>query len=70
MLVVFIDICEVLHCEFVPHSQTVKIRYWDVLSRLRENIRYKRLELWLAGNWILQHDNTQSALENMLVSHL
>jgi hypothetical protein len=34
--------------------------YCDVLRRLRENVRRKRMELWRNHNWLLHHNNRPS----------
>jgi hypothetical protein len=48
----------IVHREFVPPSTTVNSDFNnDVLRRLRENMRRKRLELWRNHNWLLHHDN-------------
>jgi hypothetical protein len=48
----------VVHYEFVPTGQTVnKIYYFEVLKRLRENVRRKRPEIFANNSWILHHDN-------------
>jgi histone-lysine N-methyltransferase SETMAR len=42
MLIVFFDICGIVHCEFVPQGQTVNKKFYcEVLRHLRENIRRK-----------------------------
>jgi hypothetical protein len=39
-LIVFFDICSIVHCEFVPQGQTVNTKFYcEVLLRLRENIQ-------------------------------
>jgi histone-lysine N-methyltransferase SETMAR len=41
-----------------PQSQTVNTKFYcEVLRRLKENIRRKRLDLWRVKNWILHDDN-------------
>jgi histone-lysine N-methyltransferase SETMAR len=58
MLIVFFDIRGIVHREFVPQGQTVNKKFYcEVLQRLRENIRRKRLDLWRMKNWILHDDN-------------
>ena len=57
MLVCFFDHKGIVHCEFIAQGQTVKQQcYLEVLTRLREFVRKKRLGLW-PGNWILHEDN-------------
>jgi histone-lysine N-methyltransferase SETMAR len=31
--------------------------YYEVLRRLRENVRHRRPEIWKNGYWLLHHDN-------------
>jgi hypothetical protein len=58
MLIIFFDICGIVHKEFVPPGQTVNGKvYYEVLRRLRENVRCKQPEMWKYGNWLLHHDN-------------
>ena len=48
----------IVHYEFVPTGQTVnQVYYLEVLERLREKVRRKRLELFAKNSWILHHDN-------------
>jgi len=54
-----------IHYEFVPTGQIVnQVYYLDVLKRLREKVRPKRLKLFANNSWILHHDNApaQTAL--------
>ena len=47
-----------VHYEFVPTGQTVnQVYYLEVLKRLREKVRRKRLKLFVNNSWILHHDN-------------
>jgi hypothetical protein len=49
----------IVHKEFVPPGQTVKRKfYYDVLRRMRENVRRKRPDKWRNNSWALHHDNT------------
>ncbi|GBN17983.1 hypothetical protein AVEN_106811-1 [Araneus ventricosus] len=60
MLIVFIDNAGVVHHEYVPAGQTVNGPFCvQVLKRLREAIRRKRLAKW-QGGWSLHHDNALS----------
>ena len=48
----------IVHYEFVPTGQTVnQVYYLEILERLRENVRRKRLELFANNSWILHYDN-------------
>jgi len=54
----FFDIRGIVHYEFVPTGQTVnQVYYLEVLERLREEVRWKRPELFANNSWILHHDN-------------
>jgi hypothetical protein len=45
----------------MPNSQLINFSYYyDVLRRLRENMRRLRLELWRQKNWLLHHDYAPS----------
>ena len=58
MLIVFFDIQDIVMAEWVPSVQTVNQQYYiEILMKLCECVRRKRLELWRNG-WILQQDNT------------
>ena len=49
---------DIVHKEFVPPGQTVNGKFhYEVLRRLRENVRCKQPEMWKKGNWLLHHDN-------------
>jgi histone-lysine N-methyltransferase SETMAR len=58
MLSVFFYVKGIVHCEFVPPNTTINSDFYcDVLKRLRENVRRKRLELWRNHNWLLHYNN-------------
>jgi len=60
-LIVFFNFRGIVHHKFVPEGQTVNAKfYYDVLHRLREDIRQKWPELWCAGNQLLHDDNAPS----------
>jgi hypothetical protein len=46
----------IVHHEFVPPNTTANFDF-DILRRLRENVRRKSPELWLKHNWLLHHSN-------------
>jgi hypothetical protein len=51
MLFIFFDIKGIVHKEFALAGQTVNSAcYYDVLRRLRENLRRLRLEQWRQNN--------------------
>ena len=53
-----LDIRGIVHYEFVPTGQTAnQVYYLEVVKRLREKVRRKRLELFASDSWILHHDN-------------
>jgi histone-lysine N-methyltransferase SETMAR len=61
MLIVFFDICGVVHHEYVPAGQTVNAKFCvEVLKRLRERVRRARAELWAENAWILHQGNAPS----------
>lgn len=61
IVIVFFNIPRVVHCKFVPHSQTLDAEfYYNILRLLREDIQHKHYELWHDGNWVLHHDNIPS----------
>ena len=56
ILLPFFDIRGIVHYEFVPTGQTVNQDYYlEVLERLHEKVRWKRLELFANNSWILHH---------------
>jgi hypothetical protein len=61
MLVIFFYIKGIVDKEFVLAGQTVNYPYYyDVLRRLRKNVRRLRLELWRQKNGLLHHDSVPS----------
>jgi histone-lysine N-methyltransferase SETMAR len=63
MLIVFFDVKGIVHHEFVPPNTTVNSDFYcDVLRRLRENVQWKRPELWQNHNWFLHHDNVRAQM--------
>jgi len=61
MFIVYFDIRGIVHHEFAPQGRAVNAGFYcSVLSRLREDIRRTRPELWCAGNWLLHDDNAPS----------
>ena len=61
MLICFFDIKGLIQFEFVPQGQTAnKQFYLEVLKRLSDAVRRKRLEFWRSGEWLLQHDNASA----------
>jgi hypothetical protein len=61
MLIIFFDIKEIVHKNFVRAGQRVNSTYnCDVLRRLRENLRRLRPEFWRQKSWLLHNDNAPS----------
>lgn len=58
MLSVFLDCHGVVYSEFLLEGQTVNKQYYRYIMRcLRENVYWKRPDLWKNSSWILHHDN-------------
>jgi hypothetical protein len=58
MPIIFFDIKEIVHKEFVLAGQSVNSAYYyDILRQMRENVRRHRPELWPQNNWLLRHNN-------------
>jgi len=58
MLICFFDQKGIVHKEFVLPGQRVNAAFYvEVLKRLRENVRRKRLDQWWNNTWLLHHDN-------------
>ena len=56
LVTVIFDCNCVVHHEFLPQGRRVNKEYYlEVISRLRQVIRQKRLELWKNETWILDH---------------
>jgi hypothetical protein len=61
MLIVFYNIQDLVHYEFVAGGQTVNQHYYnEVLLRLREKVRRQRSHLFQNGRWLLHHDNASA----------
>jgi hypothetical protein len=55
---VFFNIRGVIMIEWVPEGQTINQKYYlEVLTKLREQVRKKRLHLWKKKSRILHQDN-------------
>ena len=66
-LTVFFNCSGMVHQESLSQRRTVvKEYYLEVIRRLRESIRQKRIELWKNQSWILHHA-TVSAHKSMIV---
>ena len=58
MLICFFDQEGIVHREFVPPRMKVNADfYYDLLRRLRENVRHKRPQKWQNQKLIIHHDN-------------
>ena len=54
----FFDSEGTVHHEYASDGQTINKEFCvEVLRRLRESVRRKRLEKWRDGDWIVHHDN-------------
>jgi len=47
----------IVHQEFVPPGQTVNMKFYCEVLRLRENVRRKQPEIWKNGDWSLNRGN-------------
>jgi histone-lysine N-methyltransferase SETMAR len=57
MLECFFDHKGIVSYEFIAQGQTVNQQcYLEMLTRLRESVRWKRRGLW-PDKWIIHHDN-------------
>jgi hypothetical protein len=57
MFFTFFDIKGIVHFEFIPQDQLIKlIMYVEIMKRLHEAIRRERPEICPSG-WIPNHDN-------------
>ena len=58
ILICFFDQEGIVYREFVPPGMSVNADfYYEVLRRLRENVRRKRPQKWQNQNLIIHHDN-------------
>ena len=56
MTIVFFDSRGIVHKEFVPPGKAVNHAFYkDILERLRK--RVQRVQMDIADDWVLQHDN-------------
>ena len=50
----YFDIRGIVHMDWVPEGQTVnQIYYKEVLTNLREWVRWRRPEMWQNSSWVL-----------------
>lgn len=60
MLVTFFDCSGLIHYEFIPPGQNVnQYLYKEILQRLFEKMRKKRVSIWRTRNFRLLHDNAR-----------
>jgi len=60
ILICFFDQEGIVYREFVPPGMSVNADfYYEVLRRLRENVRRKRPQKWQNQNLIIHHDNAR-----------
>jgi hypothetical protein len=58
MIITFFDIKGIVLKKFVPTGQTVNSGfYYDVLRRLRKNVRRRSPEIWREHTWLLHHED-------------
>jgi hypothetical protein len=58
MIIVFFDMEDIVHYEYIPHGQTVNQQFYlQVLKRLRLVVSHKRPQKRAAGAWALHHNN-------------
>jgi transposase len=58
MLIVFFDMEDIVHYEYVPQGQTVNQQFYlQVLKRLRLAVSRKKPQKGAAGAWALHHNN-------------
>ena len=71
MLLAFFDSEGIVHHEYVPDGQTInKEFYMEVLWHLCESFRWKWLEKWLDGDWLLHHDNVPAHTSHIVQQFL
>ena len=64
----------IVHHEYTPNGQTInKEFYVEVLQHVCESVRWKRLDKWHDGEWILHHNNapahTSHLVQQFLAKH-
>jgi len=74
MLIVFFDMEDIVHYEYVPQGQTVNQQFYlHVLKSLRLAVSRKRPQKRAPGAWALHHDNapahTALSIQVFLASH-
>jgi len=68
MLLAFFDSEGTVHHENAPDGQTInKEFYVEVLWCLCESLRWKRLEKWWDGDWILHRDNVPAHTSHLVL---
>lgn len=70
MLIVFFDSSGVIHYKYVPQSTTITKDYEEILRRLRDAVRRKRPDLWVASNWYDHHDNAPAHSSHFIQTFL
>ncbi|KAJ4442248.1 hypothetical protein ANN_12114 [Periplaneta americana] len=71
MLTVFFDVRGIVHHEYALEGQMVTKEYYhDVLWRLRDAVRRKRPDMWMANNWHLHHDNAPAHSSQLIHTFL
>ena len=67
MLIIFFHCEGAMHYEIAPRGQTINKGYYvEVLKRLRDAVRRKRLRFWSSGDWLLHPDNAPAHSSNLV----
>ena len=67
MLIVFFDICGIVHYEYALERQKSDIKYYQQdLQRFHDAVQCKRPDIWMAKNWQLHHDNAPAHSSHLI----
>ena len=71
MLTCFFYSHGIVHHKYAPEGRTINKEYYlQVLRRLREAVRRKRLDMWAAKNFQLYHDNALAHFAHVIHAFL